>query len=135
MHDVTVCTKFEVDTTIRYQLTTLNIYITLWVWPLTFWPIDLEGSTLISCHMIKLTIRIPNLKILWLSVVNLPHWQYSYLRTLCALRHVTCLKVVNTYYSIFNILYSYLCIQFAASMGAGAAINFQCTDLSKRPKT
>jgi len=37
---VTVCTKFEVDTTIRFLVIALLLlisYVTLWPWPLTFW--------------------------------------------------------------------------------------------------
>jgi len=38
---VKVSTKFELDTTIRCLVTALLLlirYVTLWSWPLTFWP-------------------------------------------------------------------------------------------------
>jgi len=68
-----IATKFEVDTTIRCQITALLLqirYVTLRPWPLTFWPrtvIVLGGSRVQSLHWVWRSYAYPSLTYeLWL---------------------------------------------------------------------
>ena len=119
-----VFTKFEVDTAIRCPVIAFLLQIgciTLWPWPLIFWPFDLGQWSYMAGYMVNSTpppcLKILRLSVLELSVLTSPigyHWQCVCSHCACAVSRDLC---VGTNFSrIFEIRDPNLPIRYATFM-------------------
>ena len=123
-----VSTKFKVDTTIRCLVIALLLlirYVTLWPWPLAFWPWSVVihgGSHGQSLHQVWRSYVYPFLSWALTSSIGY-HWQ-------CVCRHCACavsrdLCIAANFSRIFEIPDPDLPIHYITFFGATIKINVE----------